>query len=179
MLPKTIIKLKQLQYLRVGGLNSDRSFLLEMFLGNCAAFCAHQHTMETWRDRCAECWCVTMPALARPFSGGISLPRGARNLKALRELGEVNISDVNTLKEIKSLTRLTKLKVEGINKKNCHEFRSFSATWNRWQCLHFVKNVVCMAVWMTYPRLPITSAASGCAARWSNCRHGSWASEIL
>jgi len=124
MLPKTIIKLKQLQYLRVGGLNSDRFFLLERFLRNCAAFCAHQHTMETWRDRCAECWCVTMPALASPFSGGISLPRGARNLKALRRLGEVDISGGNTLKEIKSLTRLTKLKVRGINKKNCNEFCS-------------------------------------------------------
>ncbi|RLN29051.1 hypothetical protein C2845_PM05G16300 [Panicum miliaceum] len=124
MLPKTIIKLKQLQYLRVGGINSDRCFLLDVFLGNCTAFCIHHPTLETLRDRCAECCCVTMPALARPFSSGISLPRGARNLKALRTLGTVDISGGNTLKEIKRLTRLTKLKVEGINKKNCHEFCS-------------------------------------------------------
>jgi hypothetical protein len=127
MVPKTIIKLKQLQYLRVGGINSLRCFLFHSFLRNCAAFCAHQSTMwlptETWHDRCAECWCVTMPALARPFSRGIySLPRGAGNLKALHTLGEVDIGSGHTLKELKRLTWLRKLKVEGINKKNCHEF---------------------------------------------------------
>jgi hypothetical protein len=122
MLPKTIIKLKQLQVLRVGGINSDRCFLLKVFLGKCVEFCAHQPTMETWRDRCAECCCVTMPALARPFSSGVSLPRGAGNMKALRTLGEVDIGSGSTLKELKRLTQLRKLKVEGINKKNCREF---------------------------------------------------------
>ncbi|RLM98708.1 hypothetical protein C2845_PM06G30140 [Panicum miliaceum] len=176
MLPKTIVKLKQLQYLSVGGINRDRSDLLDMFLGNCAAFCIHEPTTETWRDRCAECWCVTMPALARPFSSGISLPRGARNLKALRTLGEVDISGGNTLKEIKSLTRLTKLKVQGITR-NCHEF-CFT--------LLVLRGLESLAVRGSLhgcldddTRLPITSAASGCAAIWSNCRHGSCASRIL
>jgi hypothetical protein len=47
------------------------------------------------------------------------------NLKALRTIGEVHIGSGNTLiKEIKKLTQLRKLKVTGINKKNCHEFCS-------------------------------------------------------
>ena len=95
MLPKTIVKLKQLQYLHVGGFYSGPCSLLRSFLKKCVAFCAHQPTTETWCARCAECWCDTMPALARPFSGGVSLPRGARNLKTLRRLGEVDISGGN------------------------------------------------------------------------------------
>ncbi|WVZ91579.1 hypothetical protein U9M48_037730 [Paspalum notatum var. saurae] len=125
MLPKTIIKLKQLQYLRVGGLKDDRRYFLDRFKKKCAAFCAcqWQPTMEeTWRDRCAKCWWVAMPALA--FSSGISVPRDAGNLQALRTLGEVDMRSGNTLKEIKRLTRLRKLGVGGVNMKNCQEFCS-------------------------------------------------------
>ncbi|CAL4906315.1 unnamed protein product [Urochloa decumbens] len=131
MLPKTIIKLKQLQYLRAGGLRNDRVYFHYRFSSECLEFCAPQPTwmdldMETWHDRCAKCWYVAMPTLARPFSvpSGISLPRGAENLKALRTLGTVDIGSGNGLKEIKKITQLLKLQVVGINKKNCHEFCS-------------------------------------------------------
>ncbi|WVZ93126.1 hypothetical protein U9M48_039132, partial [Paspalum notatum var. saurae] len=116
MLPKTIIKLKQLQYLRSGGLRHDRRYFLDRIKRKCAAFCACQRQPtvvwgETWRDRCAKCWWVAMPALA--FSSGISVPRG-----------EVDIGSENTLKEIKRLTRLRKLDVGGINKENSQELCS-------------------------------------------------------
>ncbi|CAN6338464.1 unnamed protein product [Urochloa humidicola] len=130
MLPKTIIKLKQLQCLRAGGLRNDRVDFRYRFSSKCVEFCAPQPTwmeldMETWHDRCAKCWYVAIPTLAsRPYTAasGISLPRGAGNLKALRTLGTVDIGSGNGLKEIKKITQLLKLQVVGINRKNCHEF---------------------------------------------------------
>jgi hypothetical protein len=130
MLPKTIIKLKQLQYLRVGGLGTDGVYFLRRLKSKCAAFCSCQpayhnvYEEETWLDRCAKCWYVAMPGLATPFGSGIPVPRGAGNMKALHTLGEVDIGSGNALKEIKRLTQLRKLKVSGINEKNCHEFCS-------------------------------------------------------
>ncbi|XP_066359624.1 disease resistance protein RGA5-like [Miscanthus floridulus] len=80
---------------------------------------------ETWCDRCTKCWYVAMPGLATPFGTGTPVPRGAGNLKASRTLGRVDIGSGNAqIKEIKKLTQLRKLKVTGINKKNCHEFCS-------------------------------------------------------
>jgi len=49
---------------------------------------------ETWHDKYVnlhtKCWYVAMSGLAKPL-GGIRVPRGAGNLKALRTLGEVDI----------------------------------------------------------------------------------------
>jgi len=113
MLPKTIVKLKQLQYLRVGGLRTDRVYFLRRLKRKCAAFCSCQPTYydsdmeETWCDRCTKCWYVAMPGLATPFGAGTPVPRGAGNLKALRSLGEVDIGSGNAqIKEIKRLTQL-------------------------------------------------------------------------
>ncbi|WVZ93139.1 hypothetical protein U9M48_039145 [Paspalum notatum var. saurae] len=100
MLPKTIIKLKQLQYLRSGGLRHDRRYFLDRIKRKCAAFCACQRQPTV-------VWC------------------GERShLKALHTLGEVDIGSENTLKEIKRLTRLRKLDVGGINKENSQELCS-------------------------------------------------------
>jgi hypothetical protein len=91
MLPKTIVKLKRLQYLRLGGSRTGYCYLLESFLNDCAAFCAPRLTSiprdMTWRERCYSCWCFTVPALGRPFSNGTNVPRGVGNLKDLRTLG--------------------------------------------------------------------------------------------
>jgi Leucine-rich repeat (LRR) protein len=126
MLPKTIVKLKQLQYLRLGGLRTDRVYFLDRLKSKCAAFCScHGMDMEeTWHDRCAKCWYVAMPGLATPFGRGTPVPRGAGNLKALHTLGRVDIGSGNALKEIKKLTQLRRLLVSGISKKNCQEFCS-------------------------------------------------------
>ena len=132
MLPKTIVKLKQLQYLRIGGLRTDRVYFLDRLKSKCVAFCScHQPTYydsdmeETWCDRCTKCWYVVMPGLATPSGSGTPVPRGVGNLKALRTLGVVDIGSGNAqIKEIKRLTQLHKLQVTGINKKNWQEFCS-------------------------------------------------------
>ena len=110
MLPKTIVKLKQLQYLRVGGfLRTDRVYFLDRLKSKCAAFCSchsdyDSDMEETWCDRCTKCWYVAMPGLATPFGTGTPVPRCAGNLKALRTLGQVDIGSGNAqIKEIKGL----------------------------------------------------------------------------
>ncbi|KAF8776477.1 hypothetical protein HU200_003182 [Digitaria exilis] len=127
MLPNTIIKLKQLQYLCIGGLRNDHAYFLGRFPSKCAALCIPRATwmeldMEASHGRCAKFW-----NLARPFYAisSISVPRGAGNMKALHTLGTVDIGrSGNSLKEIEKITGLRKLEVVGINKKNCHGFFS-------------------------------------------------------
>jgi len=64
MLPKTIVKLKQLQYLRLGGLRTDRVYFLDRLKSKSTAFCScHGMDMEETHDRCAKCWYVAMPGL--------------------------------------------------------------------------------------------------------------------
>uniref|UniRef100_A0A0A9DTK9 Disease resistance protein RPM1 n=1 Tax=Arundo donax TaxID=35708 RepID=A0A0A9DTK9_ARUDO len=142
MLPKTIIKLRKLQYLRGGILDyfsgaDPHEVAVQLLPKLCMACCApRQHIREALysdgdanrRDLCYFCCFSLLPMLARqgdPCS--IVVPKGIRKLKALHTLGSVNIaggSGKAILQDIKRLTRLRKLEVCGVNKKNCEEFWS-------------------------------------------------------
>ncbi|XP_039822850.1 disease resistance protein Pik-2-like, partial [Panicum virgatum] len=99
-LPKTIIKLRKLQYIH-SGRKLDYSL--------------------TRRDACTFACCVRFPALVTGVDNepGPTVPRGIRKLKDLHTLREVNVGRGNAiLQDIKMLTGLRKLGVTGINKKN-------------------------------------------------------------
>ncbi|KAG2558456.1 hypothetical protein PVAP13_8NG267701 [Panicum virgatum] len=104
-LPKTIIKLRKLQYIHSGR-------KLDYVTG------AKDSLM---RDACTFACCVRFPALVTGVDNepGPTVPRGIRKLKDLHTLREVNVGRGNAiLQDIKMLTGLRKLGVTGINKKN-------------------------------------------------------------
>ncbi|KAL6900701.1 hypothetical protein ACP4OV_005377 [Aristida adscensionis] len=101
-LPRTITKLRKLQYLSMGGRNP---------------FCVYIN------ERLPDDMLLGASRRLHPF--GVIMPRGLSKLKALHTLGEVNISRGKAiLQDIKSLSQLRKLAVYGINKKNCKELCS-------------------------------------------------------
>ncbi|RLN04111.1 disease resistance protein RPM1-like [Panicum miliaceum] len=154
-LPKTITKLRKLQYLRVWGLRDEddedpykhmterlpkvfknNSCILTLFLlGFCVACCApHIIKVEddldavmNRRDVCMCFCCLQLPALmSRQVP--TQMPRGIRKLKSLRTLGIVNIGVHKAiLRDLKMLAQLRKLAVAGINKVNGQEFCSVLA----------------------------------------------------
>ncbi|OEL24985.1 Disease resistance protein RPP13 [Dichanthelium oligosanthes] len=150
-LPRTIIKLRKLRYIRSGSLGILRAGFYEEFVkdkprlmqnklcfltlstvGFCVSCCTPQlmsDTVETdgipnRHDVCNICCCVMSPFLARqPEPRGVVLPRGIRKLKALRTLGVVDIEQWKTiLQDIRRLTQLRRLDATGINEKNCQDF---------------------------------------------------------
>ncbi|RCV32086.1 hypothetical protein SETIT_6G229700v2 [Setaria italica] len=150
-LPKTITKLKKLQYLRAGTVGKDDDSLKVFFeelpkvvnnrpcfcmgwlLGFCVACCALQLFKEATdgdddMNRCdvfTQCCCVMLPFLMVK-EGATWMPRGMGKLKSLRTLGLVNL-DKAILRDIKGLTQLRKLAVTGINKENSQELCSVVA----------------------------------------------------
>lgn len=144
MLPKTIIKLQKLNYLRAG------EVLLNVFVGYevivhllpkvmrtrlcslslvslacCLAWCAPQCMDDMIRhDVCTLFCCFLLPILAmRLDKHGVVLPRGMKKLKALHTLGVVNIGRQGkaVLNDIKGLIQLRKLGVTDIKKDNGQE----------------------------------------------------------
>uniref|UniRef100_K3YLE8 Uncharacterized protein n=1 Tax=Setaria italica TaxID=4555 RepID=K3YLE8_SETIT len=150
-LPKTITKLKKLQYLCVGAVGKDDDSLnafeelpkvvlgpcicMGWLLGFCMACCAPQLLKEVMDvdgdmnrcDVCTQCCCVMLPLLMAK-EGPTWMPRGIGKLKSLRTLGLVNLAwDKAILRDIKRLTQLRKLAVAGINQENGQELCSVVA----------------------------------------------------
>ncbi|XP_034601588.1 disease resistance protein Pik-2 isoform X2 [Setaria viridis] len=150
-LPKTIIKLRKLQYIRAGRLGISDSYkelvedlpklaqaklcLLALRSMGCCVLCrTSQHRKKLMRadqdpdrrDICAYCCYSMLPILTRRLNPcGVVVPRGFSKLRALHTLGVVDIAGGMTiLKDIRGFTRLRKLAVTGVNKKNCQEFCS-------------------------------------------------------
>jgi Leucine-rich repeat (LRR) protein len=138
VVPKTIIKLRKLQYLRAEArsvlYNNTSDFLCDDLPKLCVACCAPACMRDVTEmegnpntsDVCTFYCCVMFPFLARQGKPpGLVVPSGIWKLKALHTLSLVNIARGKAvLKGIRKLTQLRKLGVTGISKKNCHEFCS-------------------------------------------------------
>lgn len=131
MLPKTVIKLRKLQYLRAWAKYQQESYDLSE---SCAACCAPEIMGDVLQssgnyfrsDVCTFCCCLMFPTYAQKLTApGVAVPRGVRRLKALHTLGAVNIAvDKAILQDIGRLTRLRKLAVTNVDKKNCQDLGS-------------------------------------------------------
>ncbi|XP_066335341.1 disease resistance protein PIK6-NP-like [Miscanthus floridulus] len=106
-LPKSITKLKKLQYIRAGTTAPGPGPAEEPSPPPCSFVC--------WLpDLCTSRQRV-----------GVEMPTGIKKLKALHTLGFIDTGICRgkaIMKELKELTQLRKLGVYGINKKNCKEF---------------------------------------------------------
>ncbi|CAL4980390.1 unnamed protein product [Urochloa decumbens] len=152
-LPKTIIKLRKLQYIHAGHKSyfpqEEKDSLMRRCLQGaylCATCCipilcdidGPSHKALTRRDACTFACCVKFPALMTgvDYVRSAMLPRGGRKLKDLHTLREVNVGrGTSVLHDIKMLTGLCKLGVSGINKKNGPAFRSAISNLNRLESL--------------------------------------------
>ncbi|CAL4983491.1 unnamed protein product [Urochloa decumbens] len=123
-LPKTIIRLEKLQYVRAGTmktLDSDASMVQE-------SAPAESPSLLTRLSMNMPRATLVTNLLSKLFlqhhlddSGGVKVPRGIGNLSSMHTLGVINISaagDEDVLEEIKKLTQLHKLGVSGINRNN-------------------------------------------------------------
>ncbi|XP_022684552.1 uncharacterized protein LOC101767151 isoform X2 [Setaria italica] len=152
-LPKTIIKLRKLQYIHArwgaGYVPKEKDSLTRRCLwgaGQCATCCVPLlrdidgplHKALTRRDACTFACCVLYPAVMMGANeeGGVMVPRGTRKLKELHTLREVNVGRGNAvLQDIKMLTGLRKLGVAGINRKNGPAFRAAISNLSRLESL--------------------------------------------
>ncbi|CAN6372607.1 unnamed protein product [Urochloa humidicola] len=123
-LPKTIIKLRKLQYIHAG---QKSGYVRE-----------EKDSLMQRRDACTFACCVKFPALVMGVDDdeGTTVPRGTRKLKDLHTLRQVNVGrGIAVLQDIKMLTGLRKLGVSGINKKNGPAFRAAISNLNRLESL--------------------------------------------
>ncbi|CAN6372611.1 unnamed protein product [Urochloa humidicola] len=152
-LPKTIIKLRKLQYIHAGQksgyVREEKDSLMQRCLEGarlCATCCipilcdidGPSHKALTRRDACTFACCVKFPALVMGVDDdeGTTVPRGTRKLKDLHTLRQVNVGrGIAVVQDIKMLTGLRKLGVSGINKKNGPAFRAAISNLNRLESL--------------------------------------------
>nr|XP_034606242.1 disease resistance protein Pik-2-like isoform X2 [Setaria viridis] len=152
-LPKTIIKLRKLQYIHAGqgldyGIGEKYSLTRRCLWGAglCATCCAPVlwdidgplHKALTRRDAYTFACCVKFPAVMTGVYAerGAMVPRGTRKLKELHTLREVHVGRGNAvLQDIKMLTGLRKLGVAGINRKNGPAFRAAISNLSRLESL--------------------------------------------
>ncbi|RCV38739.1 hypothetical protein SETIT_8G166700v2 [Setaria italica] len=153
-LPKTIIKLRMLQYVHAGRrtdyVPEAKDSLTRRCLwvaGQCATCCVPLlgdihgplHKALTRRDACTFACCVKFPAVMAGVyytERGSMVPRGTRKLKELHTLREVHVGRGNAvLQDIKMLTGLRKLGVAGINWKNGPAFRAAISNLSRLESL--------------------------------------------
>ncbi|TVU25064.1 hypothetical protein EJB05_27540, partial [Eragrostis curvula] len=110
-LPKTITKLRKLQYIHAA-VKSD--------------FVPHDSESLTTRGlnrrgACTLACCIALPSIMQSHNGlsGVMVPRGLRKLRDLHTLKDVHVGRGNVvLQDIERLTGLRKLGLAGINKKN-------------------------------------------------------------
>ncbi|KAJ1255250.1 hypothetical protein BS78_K271900 [Paspalum vaginatum] len=147
-LPKAIIRLKKLQYLRAGyhgdgssyqefvegkpKLMQNRLCLLTLLSALCCVACCAPQIFEMWetgsepnrRDICTAWCCAMFRFVARRLDAqGIVVPCGVNKLGALHTLGTINIrQEKAVLQDLRSLIRLRKLGVVGVNKGKSVEF---------------------------------------------------------
>ncbi|KAF8673312.1 hypothetical protein HU200_048868 [Digitaria exilis] len=129
-LPKSIIKLEKLQYIRAGTaviLDNDTATTFRI-LPVVAEAASKSSTSATpmRRPRAVLGSCIpklsTRSRLDDDSHNGIKVPRGIGRLSSLHTLGVVNIStagEEGTLEQLKNLSLLHKLGVSGINQNNC------------------------------------------------------------
>ena len=152
-LPKTIIKLRKLQYIHAGRKSDyvrgeNVSLMRRCLLGArlCARCClpillnieGPSCKALIRRDACTFACCVAFPAAVTGADEerGAMVPRGIRKLKDLHTLREVNVGrGNNVLRDIGMLTGLRKLGVSGINKKNARAFCSATSSLSRLESL--------------------------------------------
>ncbi|KAJ1269408.1 hypothetical protein BS78_07G209100 [Paspalum vaginatum] len=150
-LPKAIIRLRRLQYLRAGGLGflggnsyqewiedmpklmQNRLCLLTLSSVVCCVLCCAPQIREdlheedadpSRRDVCTAYCCAMFPFVAwRLDPHGVVVPNGVSRLSALHTLGTINIGHGKAiLQDLRRLTRLRKLGVIGVNNGNSVEF---------------------------------------------------------
>ncbi|KAF8673308.1 hypothetical protein HU200_048864 [Digitaria exilis] len=129
-LPKSIIRLEKLQYIRAGTaviLDNDTATTFRI-LPVVAEAASKSSTSATpmRRPRAVLGSCIpklsTRSRLDDDSHNGIKVPRGIGRLSSLHTLGVVNIStagEEGTLEQLKNLSLLHKLGVSGINQNNC------------------------------------------------------------
>nr|ANA57424.1 Pib variant protein [Oryza sativa]ANA57425.1 Pib variant protein [Oryza sativa] len=140
-LPKTIIKLKKLQYIHIGSRKDhvweEKDSLMKRCrkVGCICATCCLPLLCEIYgplhkalarRDAWTFACCVKFPSIMMGVhqEEGAMVPSGIRKLKDLHTLRNVNVGRGNAiLRDIGMLTGLHKLGVAGINKKNGRAFR--------------------------------------------------------
>ncbi|WVZ91896.1 hypothetical protein U9M48_038009 [Paspalum notatum var. saurae] len=146
-LPKAIIRLRKLQYLRAAGYHDSYKEMVEdvpKLLQNrlcvlagclcafCVACCAPHIVDDIWeadaepirRDICTAWCCAVLPFVARRLDAfGVVVPSGVNNLGALHTLGTIHIGKGKAvLQDLRRLIRLRKLGVVGVNRGNSVEF---------------------------------------------------------
>uniref|UniRef100_M8CAN6 Disease resistance RPP8-like protein 3 n=1 Tax=Aegilops tauschii TaxID=37682 RepID=M8CAN6_AEGTA len=136
MLPRSIVKLIQLQHILAGAIKiQDGNDDVETSLEGAPMLMRNRLCVSTFSSvalcvvRCAPhnaCCCSHLPASAMHQGvRGVALPRGICKLKALHTLGTVNMAwRKAALEEIRRLLWLRKLRVTGINKRNSQELCS-------------------------------------------------------
>ncbi|RCV38746.1 hypothetical protein SETIT_8G167200v2, partial [Setaria italica] len=152
-LPKTIIKLRKLQYIYAGRrtdyVTEAKDSLTRRCLwgaGQCATCCVPLlgdihgplHKALTRRDACTFACCVKFPAVMMGVDEErrVTVPWGTRKLNELHTLREVNVGRGNAvLQDIKMLTGLRKLRVTGVNRKNGPAFRAAVSNLSRLESL--------------------------------------------
>ncbi|XP_037471068.1 disease resistance protein PIK6-NP-like, partial [Triticum dicoccoides] len=146
MLPKTIINLQKLNYLRAGKTSKDERFSWDMsedlpqalknrlcnlllWMAGCCYILYLDDEQNTMRHRtvCTYfCFSLLPAVVMRLELDGVLVQRGMRKLKTLHTLGVVNIGQRGklVLQDIKELTQLRKFGVTGVKKENGQELCS-------------------------------------------------------
>ncbi|XP_047070672.1 putative disease resistance RPP13-like protein 3 [Lolium rigidum] len=161
-LPRSIINLQKLRYIRSGNTAIDENVSYEDYVDefprvlqnrpcllffmmtlSCILWCTSESENSdevdlSRRDVCTNFFCTLLPLIAlRLDKYGVLVPRGMRKLKALQTLGVVNIGRHGkaVLNEIKGLIQLRKLGVTGINKENGQDLCSAIVALSRLESL--------------------------------------------
>nr|CAB3490284.1 unnamed protein product [Digitaria exilis] len=133
-LPKSIIKLEKLQYIRAGTaviLDNDTGSSFRSLPVAEAASNSSTSATPMRRPRAILGSCLPMlnthSRLYDDSHNGIKMPRGIAKLSSLHTLGVININNAGEegiLHELRNLTLLHKLGVSGINRNNSDKFFS-------------------------------------------------------
>ncbi|XP_004979673.1 probable disease resistance protein RXW24L isoform X2 [Setaria italica] len=124
-LPKSIIKLEKLQYIRAGTAKHHQAS--EAAENPSVAAAENPSAAAPISRPCATLGSKLTIHRRHGSHSGIKVPRGIGKLSSLHTLGVVNIhasGEDGILEELKNLTQLHKLGVSGINRKNSEKFFS-------------------------------------------------------
>ncbi|XBI06335.1 hypothetical protein VPH35_134365 [Triticum aestivum] len=150
ILPRSIIKLRKLQYLR-GGNNITNAglmirYAMHPYVEACICFPIACCITLAWarareiddhryrRDICTRMCCTVIPSLMMGMDNdGMMVPRGIGRMNSLHTLQGVDLlafGGIAVLRNIKGLTRLRKLGVVGLKEKDASEFCSVVSSLN-------------------------------------------------
>ncbi|KAF8700228.1 hypothetical protein HU200_034608 [Digitaria exilis] len=137
-LPKSVIKLEKLQYIRAGmakhhrateGAENPSAVAVAPVSRTCAPLAS----------------CLSRSRINLPIGShsGVKVPTGIRKLSSLHTLGVISIHSAGEdgiLEELKTLTQLHKLGVSGINRKNSEKFFSYISRLVHLESLNIAQN---------------------------------------